>query len=598
MSGVQPGFKAITAALCALLFCAEFTGGYVEKGFDAVRRVTESRTAPKGKGPKTTTTGTTAPVYTEATAVPSNFDINAELVSAALPSASGDAYGVFRINCGAGQITRDDPVGGASHLQQYYGNGSANASSTYTSLRSGGSSTCMSPVDRSLYSLPAMLDGRGNMVRPDYVGLTFKRRPTTDAKCQPSGGTGGCIAFPNGLRFVFGYNASNPSVRTGNPRFSCEGPTAGSGEYATIIEAAANCPAQASAGVYNKLVASIDAPSCWDGKNLDSADHRSHVAYPADSLLSGAYCPSTHPFQIPALSMSARYTVDENVGNWRFSSDETVLGAQPGTTFRATWFGAWDNQIMGIWVQNCLNKKLSCSNGNLGNLKAVRPGSGFVTIASPRLVPLPNVPSMKVLVSEGDSISVTWGGNHTGMYAAAHQDIKHCGLAVGGSVLGRVTDGPTALVDPTRLQKVYDCNPKVVTVFIGANDLFRGNLSFTTDMWLDRLWGYTATLKAKGYKVAVATVLPRYLASNPDFSAEFNRRRPAANAAIRAAVGTKIDAVIDFAADPVMGPDAAAQDKALYQDGLHPTDACGVGCGGQGKLYAVYAPVVDRLINQ
>ena len=89
MSGVQPGFKAMTAALCALLFCAEFTGGYVEKGFDAVRRVTESKTAPKGKGPKTSTTGTTTPVFTEATAIPSNFDINAELISAALPSASG-----------------------------------------------------------------------------------------------------------------------------------------------------------------------------------------------------------------------------------------------------------------------------------------------------------------------------------------------------------------------------------------------------------------------------------------------------------------------------------------------------------------------------
>ena len=32
----------------------------------------------------------------------------------------------------------------------------------------------MSPVDRSLYSLPAMLDGRGTIVRPDFVALEPK----------------------------------------------------------------------------------------------------------------------------------------------------------------------------------------------------------------------------------------------------------------------------------------------------------------------------------------------------------------------------------------------------------------------------------------
>ena len=232
MSGVQPGFKAVTAALCAMLFTAEYSGNYVEQGFDALRRVTENRTTTSKGGGKKPTSGTTAPVYTEATAIPSNFDVSAELITAAVPSASADAYGIFRINCSAGQISRDDPVGGASHLQQFYGNGSANTSSTYSSLRSSGASTCMSPVDRSLYSMTAMLDGRGNMVRPDYVGLTFKERPASDTKCQPSGGTGGCIAFPNGLKFVFGYDAANPSVRTGNPRFSCEGPSAGSGESA------------------------------------------------------------------------------------------------------------------------------------------------------------------------------------------------------------------------------------------------------------------------------------------------------------------------------------------------------------------------------
>jgi hypothetical protein len=45
--------------------------------------------------------------------------------------------------------------------------------------------------------------------------------------------------------------------------------------------------------------------SCWDGKNLDSPDHKAHVAYPtsgpADFLSLGGNCPSTHPIRIPQL---------------------------------------------------------------------------------------------------------------------------------------------------------------------------------------------------------------------------------------------------------------------------------------------------------
>jgi lysophospholipase L1-like esterase len=194
---------------------------------------------------------------------------------------------------------------------------------------------------------------------------------------------------------------------------------------------------------------------------------------------------------------------------------------------------------------------------------------------------------------------VFWAGSHTGVYAAQHTSVHFCGLAVGGSVIGTPTDG-NALTNPTRLQKVYDCNAKVVTVLVGANDLVSWNPAWTTDAWLERLWGYIGTLKAKGYKVAVGTILPQYQPTNSvaNYTADFNARRKVVNSAIKAAVGTKIDAVIDFAADPVMGPDAAAQNKDLYYDGIHPTDSCGVGCGGQGKMYAIYAPVVDKLLSQ
>lgn len=48
----------------------------------------------------------------------------------------------------------------------------------------------------------------------------------------------------------------------------------------------------------------ITFPTCWDGKNTDSADHMSHVAYPIfDESQNGVgaegACPSTHPVKIP-----------------------------------------------------------------------------------------------------------------------------------------------------------------------------------------------------------------------------------------------------------------------------------------------------------
>jgi hypothetical protein len=45
--------------------------------------------------------------------------------------------------------------------------------------------------------------------------------------------------------------------------------------------------------------ATVIFPSCWDGKNVDSPDHRSHVAYSGTSALAGDKCPSTHPVRIP-----------------------------------------------------------------------------------------------------------------------------------------------------------------------------------------------------------------------------------------------------------------------------------------------------------
>jgi len=42
------------------------------------------------------------------------------------------------------------------------------------------------------------------------------------------------------------------------------------------------------------IMVSVRFPTCWDGVNLDSPDHQSHVADPV-----GSSCPTSHPVSIP-----------------------------------------------------------------------------------------------------------------------------------------------------------------------------------------------------------------------------------------------------------------------------------------------------------
>ncbi len=343
-----------------------------------------------------------APITGELASIASNFDINSELVpawgTAAIPvSAAPDDVGAFRFICAASHEASDDPIvypgqAGRSHLHQFFGNTGANANSTYASLRTTGESTCTSKLNRSAYWMPAMLNGKGQVVRPDFVSIYYKRLPTNSATCKKQGKA--CVNLPRGLRFIFGYDMLNPaSAKTGEGYFNCQGTGSTPGNYRTIVEAAKYCPVGAQLG------AIISAPSCWDGVNLDSPDHRSHVAYPGYGDWGYLKCPATHPYVIPTFTLGSWYTTDADLNrsgtwdktlkSWHLSSDEMMGGMEPGSTFHTDWFGAWDDTVMAMWSANCIDKLLNCSGGDLGNGKQLKSYSGFSFTASPRLVPVP-----------------------------------------------------------------------------------------------------------------------------------------------------------------------------------------------------------------
>jgi hypothetical protein len=89
--------------------------------------------------------------------------------------------------------------------------------------------------------------------------------------------------------------------------------------------------------------------------------------------------------------MGANYLIvaGEDTSKWSFSSDSMAPNEPAGSTFHADWFGAWDNTVMAMWTDNCINKLLNCSAGILGNGKQIKMYSGFSWTANPRLVPIP-----------------------------------------------------------------------------------------------------------------------------------------------------------------------------------------------------------------
>jgi hypothetical protein len=334
--------------------------------------------------------------------VETNFKADDLLVPAwgtgAIPqSGAPDVVGAFRFICMPGHVAKDDPIvfknqPGKSHLHQFFGNTAVNAFSTYGSLRKSGDSTCNNRLNRSAYWIPAMLNGKGKVVRPDYVSIYYKRLPDSSPACRIEGKA--CVEMPRGLRFVFGYNMGTGKSEN-NFYFNCDGPTATPGHYPDLVTAAKVCP------VGNRIGVVIQAPSCWNGRQLDSTSHRSHMAFPSygwDGILK---CPTTHPYIVPTFTLGAWYTVDEDLdtsgdwsegkSTWTLASDSMpgMTTQRPGTTFHADWIGAWDDKVLAMWTENCINKLLNCSGGDLGNGLQLKMRDDFTWNATPRLVDIP-----------------------------------------------------------------------------------------------------------------------------------------------------------------------------------------------------------------
>jgi hypothetical protein len=223
----------------------------------------------------------------------------------------GASRGVFTTRCGvnANKLYNSDNIivapgvsNGAHHTHDYVGNQDNDAFTTNEEFAAAGTS-CRNQGDKSTYYWPVLRlqDGTqefdaqqlgggaegntGRILTASQVTLNFVGNPR-----------GKVVAMPKFLRIITGdAKAFTNGTANANASWSCTG-----FEDRQLTDKYPICPEGSS------LVRTSRFQSCWDGRSIDSANHRSHVAF-ADPRT--GRCPNGFK-AIPQLVQRLVYDVD------------------------------------------------------------------------------------------------------------------------------------------------------------------------------------------------------------------------------------------------------------------------------------------------
>ncbi len=282
------------------------------------------------------------------------------------PLPSGGA-GEFRMNCGFSHMNFDDPIvypgkKGAAHLHTFFGNTDTTYLSTANSLAISGNSTCQGGVaNRSAYWVPAMIDTVTNTpLKPAGLAVYYKGNDTRTYSFIKSP--------PAGLRMIAGTMLTTSPKTNNAAHYYCD-PQNDANTDQSGISAQSSCKDHTwPDGWLSKasVIMVVVFPQCWDGVNLDSADHKSHMAY-ADGSTTSNGCPTTHPVLIPSITYNVRYYVPagSDTTKWRLSSDMYPNTSPGGYSGHGDWFNGWKPEIMDLIVKKCLNAKMNCGSNSL-----------------------------------------------------------------------------------------------------------------------------------------------------------------------------------------------------------------------------------------
>ena len=245
----------------------------------------------------------------------------------------------FQANCAPTRSLPDDPIvfpgqPGASHMHTFMGSTVTTATTTDGQLLAGGTS-CVTPQDKSGYWFPTMYNG-ANVVLPSGPQVIYYKSSVTDYRTV--------VPFPKGLRFVVGSPAATLDQFKNNPG-TVIGWECGDSDHNWDF------PTYCTPGT--QLNVRLQSPSCWDGVHLDSADHKSHMAYPI--LVAQKWiCPTDHPVAVPMIEFKMAFPVSGDMSQVHLSSGR-------GYSWHYDFFNGWDPTILAPLVHHCINGGLQCT---------------------------------------------------------------------------------------------------------------------------------------------------------------------------------------------------------------------------------------------
>jgi len=278
--------------------------------------------------------------------------------------------GAFRLLCNWSKMAFDDPIvypgqPGQSHHHTFFGNTAISASTTAENIRLTGNATCRGgTINLSGYWVPSMIDtATGTPLAPTALIVYYK---TGLWQYMPDGSL--LQPLPYGLRMVAGDAAMQRSGNVGG--FYCYN------NPSSVVKTAPGYDGQTIptfCAPGDEVRMTVPFPQCWDGVNLDSPNHKSHMAYPEQKWFGDPYrqwhCPAGFPVVLPAITFIVVYAVPPgaDLSKWRLASDSSDPALPGGYTRHGDWFNGWDPAISNLWAIECLRARRDCGSANLGD---------------------------------------------------------------------------------------------------------------------------------------------------------------------------------------------------------------------------------------